>query len=38
MASAAFILIFVLGRPADSIFSGFFFIALAAVWLIRRSR
>ena len=29
MASAALILIFVVGRPGDSVFSGFFFVVLA---------
>jgi len=32
MLSAALILIFVIGRPADSIFSGIFCIGLAAFW------
>ena len=38
MAAAALILAFVIGRPADSIFSGIFFIALSAFWWSRRSR
>ena len=38
MASAAFILIFVIGRPFDSVFSGLFCVALVAFWLVRRSR
>ena len=36
MLSAAMILIFVIGRPADSIFSGILFIGLAAFWRSRR--
>jgi uncharacterized membrane protein YphA (DoxX/SURF4 family) len=36
MLSAALILTFVLGRPADSVFSLAFFIALAAFWRSRR--
>jgi putative oxidoreductase len=38
MASAALILDFVIGRPADSIISSGFFIGLAAFWWTRRSR
>jgi putative oxidoreductase len=38
MASAALILTFVIGRPADSAFSGVFFIGLAAFRWNRRSR
>jgi hypothetical protein len=38
MASAALILIFVVGRPADSVFSGALFIALASFWWNRRNR
>jgi uncharacterized membrane protein YphA (DoxX/SURF4 family) len=38
MASAALILIFVIGRPADSIFSGGIFVALAFFWWNRRNR
>jgi putative oxidoreductase len=38
MASAALILTFVLGRPADSVVSILIFIALAAFWWNRRSR
>ena len=38
MAAAAVILVFAIGRPADSIVSGCFFIALAAFWWRRRSR
>ena len=38
MSSAAIILIFVLGRPADSIFSASLFIGLAIFWWTRRSR
>jgi len=37
MASAAFILDFVIRRPADSILSTGFFILLAALWWTRRS-
>jgi putative oxidoreductase len=37
MASAALILVFVIGRPADSVVSAGFFIALAAFWWNRRS-
>jgi len=37
MASAAFILDFVIRRPADSILSTGFFILLAAFWWTRRS-
>jgi len=37
MASAALILIFVIGRPADSVVSGIFFVALTAFWSSRRS-
>ena len=36
MASAALILIFVIGRPADSVFSGALFIALAFFYWNRR--
>ena len=36
MASAAVILIFVIGRPGDSVVSTCFFIALAAFWWNRR--
>jgi len=38
MASAALILVFVIGRPADSIFSGGIFVALAFFWWNRRNR
>jgi uncharacterized membrane protein YphA (DoxX/SURF4 family) len=38
MASAALILIFVVGRPADSVFSGGIFIALAFFWWNRKNR
>lgn len=38
MASAALILTFVLGRPADSVFSGALFICLAGLWWNRRNR
>jgi len=38
MAAAVLILVFVIGRPADSIFAGCFFMALAAFWWNRRSR
>jgi len=38
MVSAVLILVFVIGRPADSIFSGVIFMALAAFWWNRRSR
>jgi uncharacterized membrane protein YphA (DoxX/SURF4 family) len=38
MASAALIMIFVVGRPADSIFSGALFIALSLFWWNRRNR
>ena len=37
MATAVLILVFVIGRPADSIFSGVFFVGLAAFWWNRRS-
>jgi len=37
MASAALLLIFVVGQPADSIFSGAIFIALTLYWLTRRN-
>ena len=36
MASAALILIFVVGHPADSVFSGGIFIALTFFWWNRR--
>jgi uncharacterized membrane protein YphA (DoxX/SURF4 family) len=36
MLSAALILIFVIGRPADSIVSGMFFLGLVAFWWSRR--
>ncbi|HUE05402.1 MAG TPA: DoxX family protein [Bryobacteraceae bacterium] len=35
MAGAVLILIFVIGRPADSIFAGIFFIALSITGLVR---
>jgi putative oxidoreductase len=38
MASAALILVFVIGRPADSVFSGALFIVLAVFWWNRRSQ
>jgi uncharacterized membrane protein YphA (DoxX/SURF4 family) len=38
MASAALILIFVLGHPADSIFSASLLVGLAVYWWSRRSR
>jgi len=38
MASAVLILVFVIGRPADSIVAGGFFIGLAAFLWSRRSR
>jgi putative oxidoreductase len=38
MASAALILVFVIGRPADSVFSGALFIVLAVFWWNRSSR
>jgi uncharacterized membrane protein YphA (DoxX/SURF4 family) len=38
MASAALILIFLVGRPADSMISGTIFIALAAFWWNRRDQ
>ena len=38
MAAAVLILVFVIGRPADSIVSGGFLIGLAAFWWSRRSR
>jgi uncharacterized membrane protein YphA (DoxX/SURF4 family) len=38
MASASLILIFVIGHPADSVFSGIFCIGLTAFWASRRSR
>jgi len=38
MASAVLILVFVLGRPGDSIVSGVIFLALAAFWWNRRGR
>jgi uncharacterized membrane protein YphA (DoxX/SURF4 family) len=38
MASAALILIFVLGRPGDSVFSSVLFICLAIYWWSRRRR
>lgn len=37
MASAVFILVFVLGRPADCIVSGGFLIGLVAFWVSRRN-
>ena len=37
MAGAACILIFIVGRPADSIFSGLFFIGLTAFGWVRRN-
>ena len=37
MLSAALILVFVIGRPADCIFSGVLFLGLAAYWGHRRS-
>jgi uncharacterized membrane protein YphA (DoxX/SURF4 family) len=37
MASAALLLIFVVGHPADSVFSAAIFIGLALVWWNRRS-
>jgi putative oxidoreductase len=37
MASAALILVFVIGRPADSVFSGTLFVVLAVFWWNRRS-
>ncbi len=37
MAGAALLLIFVVGRPADSVFSGGLFIALALFWRSRRN-
>ena len=38
MAAAVFILVFVLGHPADAIVSGGFLIGLTAFWWSRRSR
>ena len=38
MAAAALIVLFVIGRPADSVFPGIFFIGLAAFYLNRRPR
>jgi len=38
MASAAVILVFVVGRPADSIFSLIIFLLLAVFWWNRRNR
>lgn len=38
MASAALLLIFVVGRPADSVFSGAIFVALAFFWWNRRNQ
>ncbi len=38
MASAALIMVFVIGRPSDSVVSAGFFIALAAFWWNRRNR
>lgn len=38
MASAALIVIFVLGRPADSVFSGALLVALLVFWWNRRGR
>jgi putative oxidoreductase len=37
MASAVLILVFVIKRPADSVFSGLLVIVLAGYWWIRRS-
>lgn len=37
MASAALILVFVIGRPADSVFSGALFVVLAVFWWNRKS-
>ena len=36
MAAAVLILVFVIGQPADSIFAGVLFVALAAFWWSRR--
>lgn len=38
MASAALILVFVIGRPGDSVLSACLFIGLAAFWRSRRRR
>lgn len=38
MAAAVIILVFVIGRPGDSIISAAFFVGLAAFWWSRRSR
>jgi len=38
MAGAVAILVFVVGRPADSIFGGILCLGLAAFWLTRRNR
>jgi hypothetical protein len=38
MAGAALILTFVIGRPADSVISAGFCIALIAFWRSRRNR
>jgi uncharacterized membrane protein YphA (DoxX/SURF4 family) len=38
MAGAFLILVFVVGRPADSIFSGALFIGLSTFWWSRRER
>jgi len=38
MASAALILIFVLGRPGDAVFSGAFFLGLSAFCWTRQNR
>jgi putative oxidoreductase len=38
MASAALILVFVVGRLADSVFSGIIFLLLATFWWNRRNR
>ena len=38
MASAVLILVFVIGRPADSVFAGVLCVGLVAFWWTRRSR
>jgi putative oxidoreductase len=38
MAGAALILVFAVGRPADSVFSGVLFLLLATFWWNRRAR
>jgi len=38
MAAATLIVLFVLGRPADSVFPGIFFLGLAAFYWSRRRR